>query len=97
MSEFPTHSLVAKIQAIILATFELSQQDADTYASSFAMLAEDWGSKESAAQLDWQYRVRKELGQKLRWKSEVEREKFFSEQQQWHKDYDKIFSSKNRA
>ena len=97
MSEFPTPALVQKIQAIILATFDVSEQDAHAHASSFAMLAEDWGSQQTAAQLDWHYRVRKDLGQKLRWRSESERTKFYGEQQQWQRDYDKIFSSKYRA
>ena len=97
MSTFPTPSLVARIQTIILATFDVSEQDAQTYAGTFAMLAEDWGSPEKAAQLDWHYRVKKDLGEKLRWRSDAEREAFRAAQQQWYRDYDAIIHTKRRA
>ena len=97
MSEFPTPSLVAEIRSIILATFDVSESEAQTYAGSFAMLAEDWGSPQKAATLDWHYRIKKDLGEKLRWKSDAEREAFRRQQEDNYKAYDFLIRRPNRA
>ena len=73
MSIFPTSPLVRRVQGLIVDTFDVSPEQAHDIAAEMVSLAEGWGSPESAAQLDWSYRIKKDLGQKLRWKSEAER------------------------
>jgi hypothetical protein len=97
MSDFPSPSLVARVEALILDTFDVSRQAAHEYASGLAALAEDWGSSEKAARLDWSYRVKKDLGGKLRWRSEAEHEKFQSDQQERFRAYDALIKRKHRA
>jgi hypothetical protein len=97
MSDFPSPSLVAEIQDLIIKTFDVSQQEACNHASGLAALAEDWGSPQKAAGLDWPYRVKKDLGEKLRWRSESERERFRADQAQRYRAYDAFIQKKERG
>jgi hypothetical protein len=97
MSDFPSSSLVARVEALILQVFDVSAQQAHDHASGLAALAQDWGSLEKAAQLDWPYRVKKDLGAKLRWRSDAERKKFESDQQERFRAYDATIRTKHRA
>src|SRR5262245_38315623 len=67
-----------QVQGLIFETFDVSQERAQDLAAELVSLAEGWGSPEIAAQTDWPYRIRKDLGEtrKLKWRSDVEREKF---------------------
>jgi hypothetical protein len=78
MSIFPVTPLVRQVQSLIIQTFDVSEQAAQDYAAEMVALAEGWGSPEKAAQLDWAYRIRKDLGEakKLRWRSDDERIRF---------------------
>ena len=73
-----------------MRTFEITEQDALDYASETVSLAEDHGGPEKAAQLDWSYRVKKDLGEarKLKWLSEAEQKEFESAQRQKYDDLD---------
>ena len=82
---------------MILEVFDVPRQEAHNYASGLAALAEDWGSPEKAARLDWAYRVRKDLGAKLGWRSDAERKKFESEQQERFRAYDALIKTKFRG
>ena len=62
-----------------------------------AALAEGWGSPEKAQALDWSYRVKKDLGHKLRWKSDPEREAFYRYEQEQYKAYDILIRRPPRA
>jgi len=97
MSDFPSSSLVARVEALILQVFDVSVQEAHDHASGLAALAHNWGSPEKAAQLDWSYRVRKDLGVRLRWRSDTERKKFESDQQERFRAYDATIKTKHRA
>jgi hypothetical protein len=76
------------VQALIVETFDVSEQAAQDHAAELVALAEGWGSPEKAATLDWPYRIRKDLGGKLKWRSEVERRKFDEAQQQKYQAYE---------
>ena len=97
MSDFPSSSLVGRVEALILQIFDVSAREAHDHASGLAALAEDWGGAEKAAQLDWSYRVKKDLGTKLRWRSDAERKKFESDQQERFTSYDTLIKTKHRA
>jgi hypothetical protein len=97
MSDFPSPSLVSRVESLILEIFDVSTQEAHNHASGLAALAEDWGSPEKAARLDWSYRVKKDLGMKLRWRSDAERKKFESDQQERFRAYDALIKTKYRA
>ncbi len=97
MSDFPSPSLVSRVETLILEIFDVSVQDAHNYASGLAALAEDWGSPEKAARLDWACRVKKDLGTKLRWRSDAERKKFESDQQEGFRAYDALIKTKYSA
>lgn len=97
MSEFPSPPLVAEIQGLILKTFDVSKQEAHHHALGLAASAEGKGGTESAARLDWSYRVKKDLGEKLRWRSEADRKSFRSDQEQSHRAYDAYIQNKRRG
>ena len=63
MSIFPITPLVRQVQGLIVETFYVSEEHAQEYAAEMVSLAEGWGSPETAAQLDWSYRIRKDLGE----------------------------------
>jgi hypothetical protein len=82
--------LVRQLQSVILQTFDVSEQAAQDYAAEMVALAEGWGSPETAVQLDWHYRIRKDLGEtkKLRWRSEEERVRFEQSRKQKYQAYE---------
>lgn len=92
MSIFPITPLVRRVQGIILQTFDVSAQAAEEYAAELVALAEGWGSPESAAKLDWGYRIKKDLGEgkKLRWRSEDERITFETREKQKYAAWDAL-------
>ena len=77
-------------------TFETSDQEAGEHARRLAALAEGWGDSQTAGKLDLSYRVKKELGEKLKWRSETEREDFKSEQKRKFAAYEGYISSQKR-
>ena len=61
-------------------------------------LAEGWGSPETAAKMDWSYRIKKDLGEtkKLRWRSEDERTLFETGERQKYAEWDAIIRGQAR-
>jgi len=88
MSIFPITPLVRRVQGLILDTFNVSDHAAQECAAELVALAEGWGSPEAAAALDWSYRVKKDLGDKLEWKSGAERLTFRKQEEDRYKAYD---------
>jgi hypothetical protein len=90
MSIFPITPLVHQVQRLMVETFDVSEPAALDYAAELVSLAEGWGSPEAAAQLDWSYRIRKDLGEtrKLRWRSEEERKLFEAAERQKYDAWD---------
>jgi hypothetical protein len=76
------------VQALITDVFDVSEREAHDWASGLVWLAEGWGSPETAPHLDWAYRVKKDLGDKLRWRLEAERERFARERQHSYDAYE---------
>ena|SRR3974390_1797597 len=99
MSLFPITPLVRKVQRLIVETFEVSEQQAEAYAAEMVSLAEGWGSPGTAARMDWDYRIRKDLGEirGMPWRPQAEREKFEASEKQKNKEWDAIIRSKYRA
>jgi hypothetical protein len=56
----------------VLQTFDVSEMVAEDYATMMVSLAEDHGGgSENVAQLDWDYRIKKDgANRKWRWRSE---------------------------
>jgi hypothetical protein len=98
MNIFPITPLVRRVQGLILETFDISEQAAEDYAAELVALAEGWGGPEKSTQLDWSYRIKKDLGvgKKLRWRSEDERLSFEAAEKQRHQAYE-FFISKRHA
>ncbi|MGB8356687.1 MAG: hypothetical protein WCD79_22505 [Chthoniobacteraceae bacterium] len=88
MSEYPSPSLVSHIRHLILEIFEVSEDDAQHHASGLAGLAEGWGDPGTATGLDWAYRIKKNLGEKLRWRSETAHAQFLNDRQRTVTAYD---------
>jgi hypothetical protein len=99
MSIFPITPLVRDVQKLIVQTFDVSEQQAQEYAAELVALAEGWGSPEKALNLDWSYRIKKDLGEtkKLRWRSEEERVKFETAERQKYGAWDAFIHTKRRA
>ena len=98
MSIFPITPLVRRVQGLIVQTFDVSDEQAENCAAELVALAEGWGSPEKAEQLDWTYRIKKDLGvdRKLRWRSEEERLGFEAAEKQKHQAYE-FFISRRHA
>jgi hypothetical protein len=90
MSIFPITPLVRDVQKLIVQTFDVSEQEAQEHAAELVALAEGWGSPQAALNLDWSYRIRKDLGEtkKLRWRSDEERRRFEAAEKQKYADWD---------
>jgi hypothetical protein len=97
MSIFPNTPLAGRVKTLILATFNLPEEQAQDYAAEMAALAVGWGASEKAEALDWSYRVKKDLGDKLRWKSEAEREAFRRDEEERYKTYEILVQRPPRA
>jgi hypothetical protein len=84
MNIFPITPLVRRVQALVLRTFEASEQEAEDYAAMMVALAEDNGGRDKAAAMDWDYHIKKDLGEgrKWCWRSEDERTRFEAAQKQ---------------
>jgi hypothetical protein len=97
MSIFPITPLVRRVQALVLETFDVSEQEAEDYAAELVALAEGWGSPETAPELDWPYIIRKRLGEtrKLRWRSEAERLSFEATRKQTFEAYEAFTRSRH--
>jgi len=96
MNESPSPELVAQVREIIVATFDVSAQDAQEQAYGLAALAEGWGDGD-AQQLDWVYTVKKRLGATLRWRSDKERAAFSSERDLIVSAYERYIQQNKRA
>ena len=83
-----TSALVSRVQLLIVETFDVSEREAHDLAMGLVSLAEGWGTLQSATQLDWSFRVKKDLGKKLRWRSEAERGRFESDKKKTFEGYD---------
>ena len=99
MSIFPITPLVRDVQKLIVQTFDVSEQQAQEYAAEMVSLAEGWGSPETALNLDWSYRIKKDLGEtkKLRWRSDEERARFEATERQKYAAWDAFINTKHRA
>ena len=96
MNEEPSPSHVARVRDVILATFDVSPQEAQEQAFGLAALAEGWGGA-GAQQHDWAYTVKKRLGESFRWRSDAERTAFYSERQQIVSSYERYIQQNKRA
>jgi len=97
MSIFPITPLVGRVQRLIVQTFDVPEKDAENCAAEMVSLAEGWGSPAMAEQLDWSYRIKKDLGDRLRWKSDADREAFQKQEEEKYKAYDFLIKRPNRA
>src|SRR5712664_3065884 len=93
---FPITPLVLEVQTLILGTFDVSEQQALDSAAEMVSLAEGWSDRETAARMDWNYRIRKDLGEtrKLPWRSREEREKFEAAETRKYREWDAIIRTK---
>lgn len=96
MSTFPDSPIADRVQRIITDTFETSHQEAMEHARHLAALAEGWAHGESVGTLDWPYRVKKYLGDTLKWRSETEREDFKAEQKRRFATYEGYIGGQRR-
>ena len=99
MSIFPITPLVRDVTKLIVQTFDVSEQEAQDYAAELVSLAEGWGSSQTALNLDWSYRIKKDLGdtKKLRWRSEEERVSFEATEKQKYAAWDAFISGRRHA
>ena len=97
MDYSPSSPLVAKVELIIRAYFDVSVSEAHGHAGRMVAMAARWNGADEEVQLSWDYIVKKDLGDKLRWKSEVEQEIFRKQREQWRREYEFLYGSKPRG
>ena len=79
MNDDSPDPLIANVRGIIMSVFDVSEAEANKHATWMALLATGWGG-DAARGPDWIYRVKKDLGGRLKWKSATDRERFEAEQ-----------------
>lgn len=97
MSDSASASLVSQVERLIFEFFDVSREEARQHASGLVLLAEGWGSPETAPSLDWPYIVKKLLAEKLRWRSETVRESFAYDRQHGYDAYETYIRCNKRA
>ena len=97
MSIFPITPLVRRVQGFIVQTFDVSDEKARDCAAELVALAEGWGSPEKAAQLDWSYRIKKDLGEKLTWRSAADHAHFKADLKQNRQTYEAFIGVQKHA
>jgi len=95
MNKDPSPILVANIRSHVLATFVVADEEAQSIALGLALLAEGWGGS-SAQDLDWNYRVKKDLGKKFAWRSEEDQKNFNATRELANKSYEYLIRSRKR-
>lgn len=95
-SIFPNSPLSDRVRNLIIQTFEVSNSEASEYANELAALAEGWGDNKTAEKLDWTYRIKKDLGKRLKWRSATERENFELGEKQKVAAYEKYITNQKR-
>ena len=95
MKEETSASLVARVRDIILATFDVSTEQAQEQAYGLATLAEGWGGPD-VQRLDWTHAVKKHLGETFRWRSAADRKLFYSERDLVVRSYDRYIHDNRR-
>ena len=97
MGIFPITPLVRKVQSLMLETFEVSDEVALDIAAEMVSLAEGWGGKELAGNLDWSYRIKKDLGEtkRLKWRSEKQREEFETMERRKYEEWNVLIGRKS--
>jgi hypothetical protein len=66
------------VARIIAQTFEVTEAEARENANGLVALAEGWGGA-GASPLDWDLQVKKHFGERLKWKSELVRQRFLED------------------
>lgn len=94
MNDDSLEPLIARVRGIILNLFDVSEAEANEHATGLALLATGWGG-DNAYGLDWIYRVKKELGERLKWKSQAERGRFEAERKASIDSYEAYIGDKN--
>ena len=99
MSIFPITPLVRDVQKLIVQTFDVSEQEAQDHAAELVALAEGWGSPQTALNLDWSYRIKKDFGEtkRLRWRSEEERAKFEAAEKRKYAAWDAFINGRRHG
>jgi hypothetical protein len=90
VDESPSGALVEHVQSLISTFFEVSAEESRRRATGLVLLAEGWGSPELAKNLDWAYRVKKDLGSELNWRSPSVKQQFENEEKQRFESIDKL-------
>src|SRR5262245_54468580 len=97
MSDSPLSTIVSHVEGLILRTFLVSKEEARERASGLVEVAEGKGGLEAARSLNWSYRVKKDLGDKFKWRSEAEREEFACDRQSSVDAYEEYIRQNKRA
>ena len=95
MNPFPVTPLVQYVHRLILETFDVPEDRALECAAAMVSLAEGWGSPETAAGVNWPYRIRKDLGEtrKFKWRSESDQASFEAIERQKYQAWDAFIRS----
>jgi hypothetical protein len=78
MSQFPTASSVTLVTRIVAETFDVTEVEARANAGGLVALADGWGGVGPATS-DWTFEVKKYFGERLKWRSEVDRQRFLDQ------------------
>lgn len=94
-SPFPVTALARSLQARVVALFDVTEVDAQSYAAELAAVAEGWGDSTNIAQIDWDHRIMKDIGMRrcLTWRSDQQRLSFIAGEQQKQQAYENFVST----
>ena len=80
-----------------LLRIRLSRKPTHLGLCGLALLAEEWGDPSNAHQLNWDYIVKKRLGETFPWRSETERKAFYSERNLVILSYERYIQQNKRS
>jgi len=72
--------LISLVRSHIESAFDVSTDEATDHAKGFVALAVEWGEVSNAESHEWPYRILKDLGNILKWRSERDRSQFEASQ-----------------
>jgi hypothetical protein len=82
--------LINLVRSQIGSTFDVSTEEATDHATGLVELAVGWGDLSNAESHDWPYRIRKDLGKRLKWRSESDRSEFEASQLVRQRSYEAL-------
>ncbi len=96
MSDIPTPSRVTLVASRILEIFDVSEAEARELATGIVLHAEGWGGVDLPV-IEWDREVTNRFGVRLKWRSDVARERFLKDKQATAAAYESYIRARKKS